>query len=118
MDLVGEFVRNILSVTRNTRQPPILDILDYLDQSKEERTYPVIFSNMLRAPSVIFSFVLRILEGSTFPWPNFFSAKSRPVYSQSCVKSNEEGYRHTLVEVVLVLDIALLLLLVGIHCKR
>lgn len=42
-------------------------------------TYPVAFSNMPRALSVIFSFIPRCLTGSILPWPNFFSAKSRPV---------------------------------------
>jgi hypothetical protein len=42
-------------------------------------SFPVAFSNMLRAPSVIFSLTLRSLPGSTLPWPNFFSTASRPV---------------------------------------
>ena len=42
-------------------------------------TYPVAFSNMPRAPSVIFSFTPRSLLGSILPPPNFFSTASRPV---------------------------------------
>ena len=46
------------------------------DEGRE--AYPVAFSNMPRAPSVIFSFVPRCCSGFTFPPPTFFSAKSRP----------------------------------------
>ena len=45
------------------------------------KTYPVAFSNIPLALSVTFSLTLRDLAGSIFPWPNFFSAASRPVRS-------------------------------------
>lgn len=48
----------------NTQQK---SVTNYITSRANEGTYPVNFSNMLRAPSVIFSFVLRILAGSTFP---------------------------------------------------
>lgn len=48
--------------------------------TREGYTYPVIFSNVSRAVSVIFSLMPRDFCGSILPWPYFFSRASRPAY--------------------------------------
>ena len=52
---------------------------------------PVSFSPMPRIPSVTFSFIPRDLAGSTLPWPNFFSAASRPFEGSVSVRLDSGG---------------------------